>query len=247
MSKAYGKGTKFHVKKARKDPFRAKRAPTNKTLNRKIKKINQHQELKHIDWNVLAAAGDITSGGLLIQEHNFVRIGDTAINRDGNWIHPTSLNISLRLSTKSSLIDAGTLYRCIIFWDRQCNGAVPTIYGATGLLDDTVIGVGTTPNMIAPRNHATLNRFKILYDRISVMNPSFRYTDTLAGAVTTTTTSFMQTVSFRKRVKLNRSMQYSSDAADITGVVSNAIYVLFLSEATNMTATGGVRMYFKDE
>lgn len=92
---------------------------------------------------------------------NQMAAGDTALLRDGNKI----LNKSVQLRLLYQNLDAAvnTYHRLIVVYDRQPNGANPTINGATdGPLDST--------DPSALRNVSTVSRFKVLLDRSFEIN-----------------------------------------------------------------------------
>jgi len=220
-----------------------KKAPTNKRLNQKIKNIeNNLIELKYKDVFTNGSAIPVT--GLLINGMNFTSYnGGSAANpvREGNDIMATSLSIKGVVKSDFDNLDASRI-RMIVFWDKQPNGAVPTLLGDNGLLQNNVI---TNP-LFAPRNYSTIERYKILEDYLFCLVPQEALT-TVAGVVTQVLENDMM---LNKYYKLSRQMKYDNANGDVTDSVTNSINIAFFGdEATageQATYTGGVRLYYKD-
>lgn len=209
--------------------------PSVKSLDRRIKKINNKFELKHIDTFNNGTA--ITAGALLIPLNLCVQ-GDTDITRTGDDSSATSIQWRLRISTDvDSLTDV--IVRMLIVWDRQANGAVFTI---GQLLDNSVI----TSLILSPYNHSNQERFKILHDSVHVMKPQVL----LDFDTTTGTTSTNQIVSkyLRGKRQLSRTVKYEGNVGTIADIESNALYAVFVSNTAteDPTLASGFRFYFKD-
>jgi len=221
-----------------------KKAPSNKSLNKKIKNIeNNLIELKYKD--VFNSATAIPVTGLLINGMNFTSYdGGFAANpeRSGNEIRATSLSIKGTIKTDFDNLD-GARVRMIVFWDRQPNGANAVMLGDNGLLQNNVV---TNP-VFAPRNYSTIDRYTILYDEIFAVTPQAGLT--VVAGVTTQVLEVNKIID--KYLKLSRQMKYDANNENaITESVSNSINVMLIGdEATageQATWTGGVRLYFKD-
>lgn len=217
-----------------------KKSPTNKTLNKKIKHIeNNLMEIKFIDLftnpvtPTLAGYSDYISG---------VAQGDTASTREGNIINPTSFQFR---GVMQADIDAGVLaqLRIIVFWDRQPNGAAPVLTGASttqSLLDTGVI----TNLILSPRNFNTIDRHTILYDKVHTLNPQVPLTVVAGG--TTQVASMGKFIKFR--LDLSRLVKFNNTSAAITASVSNALHVAFFTEDNTdpPLIAVGYRMYYRD-
>lgn len=228
---------------------RRKKAPTTRTLNKKIRKMENRFEINHKDVDI--GGTNMAAAGVLISGMNFIAPGDLVTERDGQYINATSLVVNLRISNNATLISTGATYRIIIFWCTQTNGAAPTIFGDTGLLDNSVM---TTLDLVAPRNTATRQKFKILYDKTFAHNSPDAYEVTVPNAVAgtpytnVTLTTYRRFVAFRKKIKLSRQMQFvaGAGAGTIADLLSNSIHIALIDEGGTMAFTGGVRLYFKD-
>lgn len=211
------------------------RAPSNKNLNNKIKRIQSKQELKHID--TYQAGVSIPTAGVL-QLLNGVIEGDSSVTREGNDITLTSVQFRLQFSTNAADLSS-MLVRMIVFYDQQANGAAPTV--AT-LLDTSVI----TPIYLAPYNHNYQKRYRIVYDKLITATP--QTVNTTVGGVTTLNNPIERVI--KKKRKLGRVVKYNdNNTATITSIVTNSLYVLYLSDNnTNQpTVFAGYRVYFKDD
>lgn len=112
-------------------------------------------ELKAVDVSIAASPCDTTGGVTLL---NGLARGDDINQRNGREVLLKSIEIRLR-----NLVTAGTgteqTHRVCIVYDRQSNGAAPTI-----------ADILSAPNVLYPRNLENRRRFKILYDRAFTLN-----------------------------------------------------------------------------
>lgn len=215
-----------------------------KNINRKVKKLQLDEELKHVD--VLLAAVEMTSdpGTTQTQLLNPLSLGDTDITREGNLCRFTSLQAKGTIILRGADL-IGSDARVIFFWDNSPNGVAPT---AANLLDLSVI----TAPVNAPYNSDYFKRFKIIYDRRFEMNPILANSTTLAGAVTTLTTSVPLRIQINFRKSMSKRSNYGlGNAGTIADISIGACYVLLLSSRADGTDAGpqinlGTRMYFKD-
>jgi len=223
-------------------------APSNKSLNKKIHHIeNSLIELKFKD--VVDAGTTITNTGVqdllcpIVQD-------DTASGRNGNRVFPTSIHIRAELITdpdQVSVLNGPTWIRCILFWDRQPNGAAPTIVGASNtqsLLDNTVVNLG----YLSPRNFNTIKRYKILYDKVITLNPQVVLT-TVAGPPSTSQVVPMgYYLNFTK--KLGRMIQFNDTTGVIGSIETNSLYIMYICNVTaganQPQVVAGYRLYYRD-
>lgn len=220
---------------------RKKKGPTNKSLNKKIKHIeNNLMELKYVDnieTNITTAPAGVFFYISAIAQ------GDTASTRTGNVINPTSLLVRQIFLTNSASVIPNVV-RCIVFWDRQPNGANPVLVGASttqSLLDTGVI----TEPINAPRNFNTIDRYKILYDKTHALNGQVVQTTT-AGS-TSALIPISKYVSFR--VNLNRIIKYNNTTAVIGAAASNALHIAYWTDTVNANPpdySAGYRLYYRD-
>lgn len=214
-----------------------KKAPSNKTLNKKIKHIeNNIMELKFND--TFAASQNLTPAGGIFYLTDIAQ-GDTASDRTGNEIFPTSVQVRIQFfSAEASVVT--TSMRVILFWDRQPNGANPVVVGASttqSLLDTGVI----TDVMLAPRNFNTIERYKILQDHTYTINAQEKNIANTAYIVQSKYINLVQ--------KLNRQVKYNNTSAAITAAVSNALHLVFYTDPTNAnpgSVSIAARIYYRD-
>lgn len=219
-----------------------RRAPTNKSLAKSIKKINNKMELKQNDVFQNSVAIDDTAGSGVFTLLNGVATGDTNIARDGDEVHATSIQFRGILVSSSAQVGI-TFVRQIVFWDSQPNGAPPTM--------GTLLDLSTITNAnFAPYNRNYQKRYKILYDKLFTFNPMLELTTgTVAPPGTNTTSSVVQMQkAFRRKIRLNRTIKYSGDTGAIGDIASNSLYLFQVSnQAANLpVAVAGYRLYFKD-
>lgn len=216
-----------------------KKGPSNKSLNKKIKHIeNNLMELKFLDTNSgvtpsIAGVSDYLSG--LAQ-------GDTASLRQGNIINPTSIQIRATMFTDIDTLSISQI-RVILFWDRQPNGAAPVLSGASTTQSLLDTGVVTNP-ILSPRNFNTIERYGILWDKVVQLNPNVPLL--VAGGATTQVVQVGKFLS--KVIHLSRLVKYNNTSAAITASVSNALHCAFF---TNLAADVaiinlGYRLYYRD-
>lgn len=235
MSKRQFRGTKLSGPGMQPRFRTRKQGPSNKTLNKKIKRIQSKDELRHKDTAFAAQTVSTTAAFYAL---NIIGQGDSEILRDGNEIDCTS--VQWRLSFESDVDSfAAVNVRMIVFWDAQCNGADPTV---GNLLQSTVI----TSVIHAPYNHNFQKRFKIVQDQVITLTPQI-ISDFDPATGTTTTVGIVSRYNKGKRA-LSRITKYSSTASDITGIASNSLFVMFVSDtgAELPTVDGGFRVYFKE-
>lgn len=218
--------------------------PTNKSLNQKVKKIQDMIELKFVDSYFNNDVGNTGSDFLLL---NGLASGTGASQREGNEITATSLQIRGAVTMSPEQTDP-VLVRMIVFWDRQANGANPvttTVSPDTGsLLDGTVI----SDVIYMPFSYQQQDRYRILYDKTIQLNPKVIFlADYTAGD---TQQLVPVTQYFKKKIKLGRKTKYDTTAASglIDNISTNSLFVVFYSDtaANSPLMQFGARMYFKD-
>lgn len=231
-----------HRKKKR---VQKKKGPTTKTLAKEIKHIkNDIIELKFNSWDsvapfTLGTTYSVSSFACLIGG------GSSEEQRVGNQISPTSISLRFRLLKNTSrLVDEQV--RFLLFWDKQVNGAAPTVMGAGGVLDNSVI---TNP-IFAPHNFDTNKRYTILKDKVYRLPagscPITITNNTSATASVTQTTQTSKYVKIYK--KLGRVVKYIDNGNTITSLVTNGLYMAWCSDASSNGADCefGAIMYFRD-
>lgn len=219
-----------------------KRGPSNKSLAKSIRKINNKMELKQNDVFQNAVSIDDPFGLGLFTLLNGVATGDTDLTRDGAEVHATSVQFRGTYITNTAAISV-TNIRMIVFWDSQPNGAAPTM---STLLDSSVI----TDTLWSPYNRDYQKRYKILYDKTFAFAPVLQLTTTTTAVPGTDTTAsvIQRQQTFKKKVKLNRTIKYSGTTSAITDIATNSLYVFQVSNQplNSPVVIAGYRVYFKD-
>lgn len=232
--------------KKKKLPFAPKKidADQNKAianLQKKVKELDQDTEVKwkdtQIDGNV---ATPVTTCILL----NGIAQGTTALLRVGDKVQATSIQFRYNFLTDFDNLNAN-IVRMIIFWDRQPNGATPLF---SDVLDVTTITSAASNTVYAPYNLKNAPRFKILYDKMDVLNVQQSFTEA-AGTVT----SAIAVASHPRhgKIPLKRIVNYGLGVAGtIADISANALYCLFLSDigaaSQPPVIVSGWRFLFKD-
>jgi len=205
-----------------------------KNVKRSVRKMQNAEELKYLDTYLNAGAMTTTPTLTLL---NGMTLGDTVNQRDANQITPTSIQFRAYLVADPTYYDTDIMWRHIILWDSQANGAAPT---AGDILDTAVINA----YVLAPYKREYQKRYKIIYDKVGVLKP--RVVD-LANAAN----QYVSDVSIsKKKRQLNRIVKYrnAQNSGTIVDIGSNSLYSFWVSSVANgFTAFCGYRMYFKDD
>jgi len=238
MSKRSGPGRRdFGSKTSFPMRMRPRRTvPTNKSLNRKIKKIQRGQALKFIDndMNVVISA---TTGDFFLL--NGVTQGPGDHEMIGEDHISTSIQIRGHLAANSTIVNpsvSSRTVRIMVFYDRQSNGAAPVV---ADLLNNVFAGGQL---IYAPYNEDNQERFKFVYDKIKVINPQW------GNDAGTAQQNTLVPIKFKR--KLGRKVLYK-DAPDgtIATINTNALwlFVLSYSATSSPVLQATTRYIFKDQ
>ena len=232
--------------KGSKTEITRKAVPRISTLNEKIKKLTADRELKYEDYfnNDKLITEVATTANDQVFLINGVSQGIGNDERTGDEIMPTSIQWRGLFSTRA-VATAGVSVRMIIFWDRQPNGAAPTITGnpeTAAVLP--LLNTATVSNfLVAPFCYEAQERYRVLFDKVYILNPNYAN-----GAVTS---PFR--LHFKGKISLSRKIKYKGDDALIASIATNSLYVVWIgsqptaTEAVNQpTMDYGARLYFKD-
>lgn len=164
-------------------------------------------ELKYLDTVSTGIAVD-SSGTLILL--NGCAQGDDINTREGREIRIKSLRIKWKPAINASA--TGTIVRCILFIDKQVNASAPSV---------TTILKNSGALNLAQMDLAYRKRFKILYDKYITMSNN----------------SMEETVEDYFR-KMNLVVEYnSSSAGTVADIVTNALYMLLISDQATNTPT----------
>ncbi len=168
----------------------------------------------------------IVDGVGVIKQLTNVAQGDTNVTREGNSIKIVSIYTKFMFHINASA--SSSQVRCMLILDTQTNGAIYTT-------DDLLESVANLTSLISPRNTDNAHRFRVLYDKMVVLNQNI--------TAVSSTTRFLKVY---KKVDLH--MRYATNVGDITDLTQNSISVLLISnEATNTpTVDINFRLRFLD-
>ncbi len=125
----------------------------------------------------------------------------------------TAMSIQFRGTFLTSATAAGPSFvRMILFIDKRPNGTF-------AIIDDLLDTIGTGEAVNSPLNLEEGNRYRILRDKVVGMTGS----DTSA-----------RTFKYYKRMKMTVRHNHISNAADISTMETNAVYLLFVSDQTTL-------------
>lgn len=241
MSRAHNKANRRHKRSMNK--YGKKTAPTNRSLNRKIKTIQHRQELKWKDTLVTGIEMINNPNTAQIILLNGLAQGDTSSTREG--INTTYTSVQLRAEITSniaaSLVLNAPSFRLVIVRDSQPNGIALTF---DNVFDQSVI----TNRMYCPYNLKYAKRFKIIHDQIGTIHPK------VVGITTagTTTQVVPETQQIRFKKRLGTISNYGlGNAGTIADISKHSFYLMLISNVLDADQgplfSGGIRMIFKDD
>lgn len=168
-----GYNDKYAVKKVDKTQDKA-----IKRIERKVNAMENRKELKYRDVVVddpFSTNGQITS-------LNPIDRGDQYFEREGDNIYTKSIRISYIITKPAAVLNSDQSppfqVRCVLMWDKANNGssAVQLFTGATPTPIEEANSIFDNRQQAtiinAPYYQGTRDRFKVLYDRIHVINNS---------------------------------------------------------------------------
>lgn len=209
-------------------------------INRKIRKLEDEVETKYFDQHISLAC---TTAGTQ-QCLNGMAVGNNQITRVGAQIKVTSIQLRLTFTSLNSYVGPQTI-RVILFWDRESNGAAPTLQGdpigagTSALLNQAAIGAANVNN---PYQFENKHRFHVLMDKWIVINPLT--VNTTAAGVTTVVVPMEKHV--MKIKKCPRIVKYDQTTAGIGSINTNSLNIAVFSDFASSSVDGTSRLYFKD-
>ncbi len=192
-------------------------------------------EMKFFDTNV--AVSPVTTAGTVEDSLNHIPQGTTESERLGRKC--TIKHIGVRFQLTLAETDAVTtpppadLVRCILFWDKQANGA-------TAIVADLLENAGVD----SFRNLANSQRFIFLYDKVHEMNYK-NLTSDAANAYGTT--QLKKYLTIYKRCNIPIEFDNSATTGAMGTIRSNNLGWLIMSETASATSMDGTfRIRFTD-
>lgn len=166
--------------------------------------------------------------------------GSQNYNRIGRKISLRSLQIRGEIHANTvSTVAQDTSVRMVIVYDRQSNGAAPSLSNVIQSQDITGANSSTVFDMINLDNR---DRFKIIRDMFFSM--SFQN-----GVATQAVTGQPTLQCISEYIKLNNAetIYNAGTAGTIGDIQTGALYILFLSSASGYEFTGSFRVRFEDK
>jgi len=226
------------VKRNRKKKSVKPKTKVDKSLSRRITKLEKSPESKYLDYT--SSASPTTSGvGYSLISH--MDDGPDYNERIGSKITAKRVYIQYRFAFSSLL---PMQYRIIVGWDKQTNGTSglqlftgtsPTTQELSQALLDDRSGM---VSINAPYNQNTKERFKILYDQTHNINPSNSIPP-------------VHFINVRKMINLNNAVvMYSEGTATIDALPSRNLFAISyfsLYTDTNPQLNFTSRFFYTDE
>lgn len=205
-----------------------KKAPNNKQLAVRIKKLEHQDELKYRDFYTSV---DWTNNAVVIPCTNIFQ-GDDFNQRVGEEVIAKYLNIYFRNTKRNNELNAVS-YRLLVFWDLQANAGPPAIFSGSVLTDQALIDDSVClDQQLAPLNYRTKERYKVLLDKRFVVNP-------MGGSVSTE--ARVKSKSFN----LGGAKIKYANSSGTTSPVTRALYVYPFSNQSSSDRLA-VRFWFTD-
>lgn len=206
-------------------------------LDKRVKRIEDETEVKHIDAYLAATAADVTG---FLSHFSIIPQGNTETSRVGTDITVTSVNVKYQVFSVAANTNPSTI-RILILRDRQASGQTPALIGSTqGILDNAPI---TNP-VLSPFVWETVQqRFKILYDKVHILEPQEQ---NFAGTAFVPRTQWEHT---KHKGNFKIIYQQGTTTGAIATVVTNSLWFAAISDTGGgnaPTVTYGARIYFKD-
>lgn len=146
-------------------------------------------------------------------------------NRIGSRIFISDFHLRLQLSMKVSTVSgASCVHRIILFQDLQSNGTTPTMA--------QVLDVSGASDYIAWRNLENTKRFKVLWEKIVVMEPQ-------SGAGNGTANDFAahkRILTYNHKFKKPIRVLYDTDNTDgeADGIITNNVWLMVINECSTL-------------
>ncbi len=166
----------------------------------------------HEDTVAVTIANVTTTGANVLL--STIGTGDDRNDRTGSQVTCRSLRLNFDLTVGA----IESIFRVLLFWDRQSNGTVPT-------LGDVLADV-TFPTLSVV-NVDNVKRFRMISDRCYRTNT---LGDHSAQCV-------------RRRYKLTHKIRYDGDGPAVADIVSGAITVFFVSDQVGGANSPSVSMF----
>lgn len=207
--------------------FRRRKGPSIRTVNNKVKAIQAKQENKALFTTQSIA--NLVSGTPQFAIMNLIAVGDTNIDRDGEFATLTSIQWRAHILPATSNAVSQTV-RHIVFWDFQSNSSI--LPALTTMLNSTA------PTS-AYLNQGVTQRFKVIHDKMY----NLQYTSNTAAP----TVNCRKTIN-KKKIDFSRKVTWNT-GQDGTLPFHGALYSAWLTDAATNGATilADFKVGFKDD
>lgn len=237
------------------------RVMSNKQLTKKVKEIQNDEELKHKD--TLFAVGEVDASiiagvGPTVYPIGLVGEGTDARARIGEEIINTSLMLRFQVkllfnSNETGIAPANNIgfLRMIVFYHEFPDGEIPPVVAVADALLDANSAFSPI-NMMYDYGSVNAGVYKVLYDKVYTLTASDLYIpDAEIGALAGVPVSRF----IKKKIKIGRKQRYYGDDAVIQDLQSNGLFVFWLLDTPNSDPTdrnqlqidGSIRLYYKDD
>lgn len=216
-------------------------------LQRQLRRLRSTEETKVQDW---AAAGLLNIvGSYNTVESCCTRVaqGTQYFERIGMKINVTGILLKYAISHRDLELNAPTSCRVLLFVDKSPDNGVATcpalhtLYPPNGLLGNNTGNISTCNTFWPSRK-----RYKILYDKVVVINPdTVKDYDPVTG---NSTLYFPKIQRYKKFIPLDLQVEYNNTTAVPDSVSSNNIW-LWMGETSSIAPSQveySTRIYFKD-
>ncbi len=166
----------------------------------------------HEDEIALVIANITTTGSQVLLTS--IGTGDNRQDRTGDQITMRSLKLNFNVTVGA----IESIFRVIVFWDRQTNGAVP-------LLADVLANTAFPTTSVM--NVDNIKRFRVISDRCMRMN----------------TLGDHPAVCVRRRYKLRHKIRFDGGGIAVADIVSGALYALYLSDQVGGANSPSLEMF----
>jgi hypothetical protein len=243
-------------------PIRRRRAikrkvPTNKALDRKIRRVERKVEVKYNDAYT-PAVSVVTTGTALSGVTQLAQGTGDEDQRIGDEVYATSYSVRFTMFPGTSIVAEHQL-RCMIVIDQMPQGLTLTTSNLASINTANVLSVldiTTVPNLlIAPRQMSGYQRFKVIHDKIYILHTYFPAIQSITNNTSATATQSVSALYDTQRVvyitkKINRKIKYMIDGAGTNIPAKNSIYTLFFSDGgstpNNPQIVAAERLMYKD-
>ncbi len=192
----------------------------------------RYGELKFHDLNIIDAV--VVNTGAVTTSCNLIAQGVTESQRVGRKCTIKSINwhyeVTLPQSDAQATPGSSDMLRCIIYVDKQCNGATIAV---NDLLESA--------DFLHFRNLANSGRFQVLMDKMHVINYNGLGSD---GAAVISQGNVLRHGTFYKAC--NIPIEFSDTTGVLTEIRSNNIGVLLISNAGVCGFNSKMRLRFSD-